>query len=103
VELQNLSHYILKDIEKLAPFGVENPKPIFLIKNCTIFDIQYFGKEKKHLKLVFSNAKIEAIIFFVRDEFLEKVEREKNVSIVGHLERNFFGANSIRIRIVDIV
>lgn len=103
VLLENTTHHILKDIEKLSPFGVDNPKPLFLIKNCVIQDILYFGKEKKHLKLLFTNSRLEAILFFVSEEFLRKVEKNKNVSIVGHLERAFFGASSLRIRIVDIL
>lgn len=101
--LEDLSFGILRDLEKLAPFGVANPKPLFLIKNCLIVDIQYFGKEKNHLKLLFANSRLEAINFFVSEELLKKVDKNKNISIVGNIERALFGSSPLRIRIESII
>ena len=106
IDVDNISLSVLRDIEKLAPFGVGNSKPIFIIRNAKISDIQFFGKEKNHLKLVLEKGKvgkIEAISFFTAEELVKKAELQKNISIVGHIERAFFGGNPVRIRIIDII
>lgn len=106
ISVEDVTNNVLTDIEKLAPYGVGNSKPIFIIRNSHISDIQYFGKEKNHLKLVLkkeNNRTIEAISFFASPELIKKSEKDKQVSIIGHIERAFFGGNPVRIRIVDII
>lgn len=106
ISLEDINQSVLKDIEKLAPYGVGNSKPLFIIKNSLVSDISYFGKEKNHLKLILKKEKgssIEAISFFATEDLVKKIEKDMNLSIVGHVERAFFGGNPVRIRIVDIV
>src|SRR5258708_23202762 len=33
-----------RDIEKLLPFGLENPKPVFLFENVRVEAVKKFGK-----------------------------------------------------------
>ncbi len=55
IGLEDVTEENLKAIEKLAPFGVANPKPKFLFKNIPIFSLKEFGKDKNHLELIFKN------------------------------------------------
>ncbi len=96
----------LSDIEKLAPYGVGNPKPLFEISGGRISEISFFGKEKNHLKLIIEKENgglVEAIQFFVTEDLLKKAEPQKNVSLIGHIERAAFGKFPVRVRIVDII
>jgi single-stranded-DNA-specific exonuclease len=43
-------------IEKMSPFGVGNPKPVFILKNEEIYSIKEFGKDKNHLEITFKNS-----------------------------------------------
>jgi single-stranded-DNA-specific exonuclease len=95
-------------INKLAPFGMGNPKPTFLFKNIKIFDIKEFGKEKNHLELSFKNSRsrqIKAISFFkTRESFEPKLEAGNTINLVATFEMNTFaGRNELRLRIVDII
>ena len=95
-------------IEKLAPFGIGNPKPTFLFKNLKIFAIKEFGKEKNHLELIFKNSKnnqIKAISFFkTRASFNFFLEEGNNINLVATFEKsNFAGREELRLRIVDIL
>lgn len=38
-------------IEKFAPFGLANSKPVFVLKNAVIKNYKLLGKEQEHLKL----------------------------------------------------
>jgi single-stranded-DNA-specific exonuclease len=101
-----ISDRILGDVEKLAPFGVGNPKPLFLIKESYILGIEFFGKEKNHLKVKVKkpDGKVfEAISFFASEELVQKINIETKQNIVGHIERALFGGSRVRVRIVDIV
>jgi single-stranded-DNA-specific exonuclease len=46
----NLKNY--QTIQKLQPFGIGNPEPLFYFENLTIVDKQLLGQDKSHLKLL---------------------------------------------------
>jgi single-stranded-DNA-specific exonuclease len=95
-------------IEKLAPYGVGNPKPKFLFNNIEILGIKEFGKEKNHLELSFKNSrggKINAIAFFkTRESFKNTLEEKQKIKLIATFEKNNFGGKSeLRLRIIDIL
>ncbi|MBU6430909.1 single-stranded-DNA-specific exonuclease RecJ, partial [Patescibacteria group bacterium] len=60
---------IYGSVEKLAPFGAGNPKPLFLFENLKIAGVKNFGKEKNHLEISFAKSdgkNISAIGFFMK-------------------------------------
>ncbi|MDO8572861.1 MAG: single-stranded-DNA-specific exonuclease RecJ [bacterium] len=94
-------------VEQLAPFGIGNPKPLFLFENIEIGGVKIFGKEKNHLELQFENnvgKKIPAIGFFISQEnFKTAVEEGKFINLFATLEKSMFrGRPELRLRIVDI-
>lgn len=94
-------------VEKLAPFGVENPKPVFVFKGVDVFEVRSFGKEKNHLELSFRNSrgqKVSAIGFFATDEsFTTKPAAGARVNLYATLEKSMFrGRPELRLRIVDV-
>ncbi len=96
-----------KEINMLAPFGMNNLKPIFLLKNIEIFDTKIFGKKNDHLKIDFKNKngqKISAIGFFTKVEnYSTKIEKGEKINLFASVEKsNFLGREEIRLRIVDI-
>lgn len=38
-------------VEKFAPFGLANPKPIFVLRTATLKNYKFLGREGEHLKL----------------------------------------------------
>lgn len=94
------------EMEKFAPFGMGNPKPIFRLKDALVLKIKLFGKEKNHLELEISqNGQIiKAIAFFKKPEDYEKNFKEGSmVDLIGIVEKSFFGGyEKTRIRIMDI-
>ncbi|HVU06555.1 MAG TPA: single-stranded-DNA-specific exonuclease RecJ [Candidatus Paceibacterota bacterium] len=108
ISLEEISWDLYKDIEKLAPFGVGNPKPMFLVKGAFIDAVKSFGKEGNHTELIFrdlAGRKISAIQFFSPTESLPKhVAAQKPVDIVAHIEKSTFkNYPELRLRIVDIL
>jgi len=94
-------------VEQLAPFGIGNPKPLFLFEGIEIKGVKAFGKEKNHLELQFENSvgkRIPAIGFFIsQDNFKTPVEEGNFINLFATLEKSMFsGRPELRLRIVDI-
>ncbi|MEN9621798.1 MAG: single-stranded-DNA-specific exonuclease, single-stranded-DNA-specific exonuclease [Candidatus Parcubacteria bacterium] len=108
IGLDEVSWNLYKDVEKLAPFGTGNPKPLFLIKGAYIDSIKAFGKEKNHTEIAFidkNNRKISAIQFFSAPDSLPVHATAKSkVDIVAHLEKSTFkNYPELRLRIVEVL
>ena len=96
--------FAYKELQKLAPFGVDNVKPLFLFHGVTVAKVRVFGKSGNHLELGFSRegSTCSGIAFFSGvDSFSKKVETNMIADIVGHIESDWRGQP--RIRIVDIL
>lgn len=108
ISIDDVTNENYKVIEKLAPFGIGNPKPTFLFKSLKIFAIKEFGKEKNHLELTFKNSRghqIKAISFFkTRESFSEPLKVGDSINLIATFEKNnFAGRDELRLRIVDLV
>jgi single-stranded-DNA-specific exonuclease len=96
-------------VERLAPFGEGNPKPLFLFEDVSIESVRWFGKEEQHLEIKVErfDKPLPAIAFFAhRESFSELAKRvgtNDKVSIVGTIEKSTFGRSpELRLRIVDL-
>lgn len=105
--LADLTSDLLQAQRQCAPFGLANPKPLYLIKNVIPTDVSLFGKTKEHTKLLFTDSPLvnEAIAFFrTPEQFSVVPTTEAPVSLLVHLEESFFmGRTQTRLRIVDVV
>lgn len=96
-----------QDIEKLAPFGVGNHKPIFLFENAKVRKMEQFGKEKQHLKLTFAKTDgvyVQAIKFYATiADFSTQLSEGNLITLLAHLEKSTFNNRTeLRLRVVDI-
>lgn len=108
LEVDDINWSTYSVIEKFAPFGVGNPKPLFLFNSILIEQVSHFGKEKNHLKLEFkkSNSKtISAIAFFKTNEsFKASLEKGERINLVATMEKSMFrNFPELRLRIVDVI
>ena len=71
------------DLTSLAPFGPGNPRPIFLIRDCSFEGLTLVGNRKQHLKgLVAQNGMTLPFIAFRMGRHLETFEVADDVSLV---------------------
>lgn len=107
LSLEDVNWNTYSQIEKFAPFGLGNPKPLFLLENIKIDAIKLFGKEKNHLELKFrknDGKDVTAIAFFQNgDKFSIPVKQGSSINMVATLEKSTFrNFPELRLRIVDI-
>lgn len=98
------------EIEKLAPFGMGNPRPVFLFSDVIVTKARTFGKNGsgEHLELVFNDKKgksAKAIAFFSGlDSFKTQIREGKIVSLLATFDLSrYAGKVELRLRIVDIM
>ena len=97
------------ELEKMEPFGLANPVPIFLFENVKIENIKKFGKNGsgEHLEITFSDSTrrgVVAISFFSTIEsFNTKLEVGLSVNLLASFDLSRFrGRPELRLRIVEI-
>jgi len=104
--VEDISWDMYNEISQLAPFGVGNAKPLFLLEDVLVKNIRVFGKTREHIGIDL-DAKgniIPAIGFFLAgDARIVDVSTGARVTLLAHLEKSVFrGRPELRLRIVDI-
>jgi len=86
---EEMNFALIKELEQLKPFGIENTKPTFLLKNIEPLFVGQVGKEGSHLKFSVRTAKDEVrVIAFRMGEHVDKMRKHRKIDVVCHLERN---------------
>jgi single-stranded-DNA-specific exonuclease len=98
-----------KEIEKISPFGLGNPKPVFLFENIKIEKLKKFGKNGsgEHLEITFADAnnnKTKAVSFFSSlDSFPVALEEGRSVNLLATFDLSRFGGKvELRLRVEEI-
>lgn len=105
LSIRDVDRLLWDAISPLAPFGIENPKPLFLFEGEEIGRVRQFGKKNEHTEIIFENGadEVKAISFFGAGIPRELKEGEK-ISFLANLEKSFFGGNpELRLRIVEVL
>jgi len=95
----------LKVVEKFEPFGMGNPKPVFLIKDLEVSEVKMFGNGSIHMRIDFKkdNGKVlSAIAFFMKNEGVFEIKKGDRIDLLASVERSTFkGYDELRLKIVD--
>jgi len=106
VSLEQMSSKFMRILKQMAPFGPENPAPIF--KTAGVYDTGYavaVGKDKSHLKGSFSDGRGLKIPFigFKQAEKQHLLTEKKKVDIVFSLSENVWqGRSSLQLQLLDV-
>lgn len=108
LSLDDVGPGLYEDVNKLAPFGVGNRKPVFLFKKVRPSAVRVFGKGKEHVELVFNKSggqKVSAIAFFgIAEDWTKGAVVGKEFDFVACVEKSMFmNRPEIRLRIVDVI
>jgi single-stranded-DNA-specific exonuclease len=107
--LSQISAPFFRDLSRLAPFGMGNPKPVFRVRKARITFARQFGKEMNHTEvtLVCSESGImyRAFQFFRTPmDFTIPPSPGTSADVLATVERDTFrGSDRLALRIADIV
>jgi single-stranded-DNA-specific exonuclease len=96
---------LYESLQKLSPFGMGNPEPVFLSKNVVAEDVRLIGAEGKHLKLGISDRKLgirlEGIAFGMGES--AKIHIGDNIDLVYTIDENEWnGEKKLQLKIRDV-
>ncbi|WP_338209447.1 single-stranded-DNA-specific exonuclease RecJ [Lactiplantibacillus paraxiangfangensis] len=95
----------LDDLKRLAPFGTDNPAPLFELKPTAIPQARAIGSDHQHLKLQLSDGKInvDAIGFSFGSALAPIQASPSDVAVVGELSANTWnGQTKPQVMIRDV-
>ena len=58
IRLDEVDLDAIEEMNRLSPYGMDNPKPKVLIKDASIANIRKIGSEQDHLKLALKQGEI---------------------------------------------
>jgi len=107
ISLREVSSALFSDISQLAPFGVGNPKPIFLVRRTRIAHTKAFGKEKNHIEVSLACSDTGAVargfdFFRGAGDFSFEPMQGTEASVLATVERDSF-RGGLALRLVDIL
>ena len=88
-EMDEVTLEAINEMGKLAPFGMNNPKPKVLIKDLSMANIRRIGSDKNHLKIVFEKdgQSLDSVGFGLGEKYNE-ISPISKISVVGELSIN---------------
>lgn len=116
IKIDDINMELLKNIQEFEPFGLGNPRPVFMMEQAEISEMRTVGKEGKHLKM-----RVGAIdtIGFDLGEWAGKLEdkktcpeprlessareRSRRVDLVFTIDEDTWdGRSKIQLKILDL-
>ncbi|MDD4290036.1 MAG: single-stranded-DNA-specific exonuclease RecJ [Patescibacteria group bacterium] len=104
INLANIDWNLCDYLEKFEPFGMENPEPKFLLKNCIVKEISTMGSDKSHLRITLEQDGIikRAVGFGFANKFSNLKIGDKIDLVVNIGINEWNGNRNIEIYISDI-
>ncbi len=103
IEIGDVSLQQIEEVNKLRPFGMGNPKPLFHLKHSPK-ELRLIGSRKNHLKVLFQEeaAKLDGIAFGMGDMY-PHISPHAELEVVGELGINEWnGKKNPQIMVKDL-
>lgn len=107
ITLREVSSPLYREISRLAPFGMGNPKPVFRLSRLRIREVRRFGKESNHVEVTLSCLESSAVarsfdFFRGPEDFTHTPKSGEEASILATIERDTF-RGGFALRLVDVL
>jgi single-stranded-DNA-specific exonuclease len=105
LELGEVSVDLCEKIEKFAPFGNSNERPVFVSRNLLIVDVITMGNDKQHIKFRIKSdtSPIKTALAFGKAGSMGHFEVGDKIDLVYYVDLNGFnGRKEAQLKIVDI-
>ena len=107
VSLDEIDEKFLAEILRCAPFGIDNPAPIFMTKNASFHEIKKVGETKNHLRFKFKKSNGRSLFgigFSMGNLMVPEFIRDGTCDIVFHVEPNDYnGIRTAQIMVLDCI
>lgn len=103
IEGTQIDEKLISEIHQMKPFGIKNPKPLFLIKNIKPIFIETVGRNKDHIKFeAETKEKTIKAIGFRLGKFTDDMRMHKSIDVACYVEINEWNnSKNLQLEIVD--
>ncbi|WP_338074616.1 single-stranded-DNA-specific exonuclease RecJ [Carnobacterium inhibens] len=104
LKIEEATVEVVEELHRLAPFGTDNTKPIFLFKNVESQEVRRIGGDQAHLKMKLAeeNAFLD-VIGFQFGPIADEIGLHSEVSVVGKLAINEWnGSRKTQLMLEDL-
>ncbi len=106
IPVDYLEYSLYKNLKRLEPYGMENQNPVLYTKSISIFDYVFMGKNKEHLKVVFSgkgDMPISGLYWNKAEWFKSNCSVTDKFDILYNIEiNNYKGKVTMQLKIIDM-
>ena len=100
----NIDIKTLEDIDHFRPFGIGNPKPLFILENVTIDSTKALGQEEKHLSITISENPSLKLLLWNASKKKTHLLPGNIISLIIEIDRNEWKWKiSIQLIVKDII
>ena len=78
-----------EQLELLAPFGKDNPRPLFELADMTLNDVRFMGTENQHVRFTARDRQgrgIQCVLFNRGADYGTMLYAKRSFDLIGHLE-----------------
>jgi len=103
IDFSRINKELISELKRMEPFGIENPKPVFLTKGCFIQESRQL-RNGKHVSLLLKNSNIiiKAVLFNADVKKRQIINTGNHIDILFNLEENNWnGKKEARLVIVS--
>ena len=89
LKAEDINMAFAEQLELLAPFGKDNPRPLFELADMTLNDVRFMGNENQHVKFTAYDRQgknIQCVLFNHAAEYGMLCYTKRPCSLIGHLE-----------------
>ncbi len=103
IPFPTISEPLFRQLKELEPFGIGNPKPLFVSEGVVVSDVRFMGKSREHAKLTLTsqNKSFDGLLFRIKSQ--EAVPKVGSLlDVVYSIDENSWnGRTSIQLLIRD--
>lgn len=101
IQLKDINPSFYHILEQMEPFGPDNTKPIFCVRNVNNVGCRIVKEDHLRFEVMQDNFSINGIGFQLAEKY-ERLERPAKMDIVFTLEENHFnGRTSLQMKVID--
>lgn len=106
IDFKDITRKLHADLRKFAPYGPENPKPVFMTDHVYDYGTsKVVGREQEHIKLELVDSKSSNVmngIAFGQSAAARYIKSKRSFDIAYTIEDNVFKRGAVQLQIEDI-
>lgn len=103
LDVEKINLQLVKALDALSPFGMDNPQPTFLVKDFQVVSARTMGKDSRHLKIRIKKGETSVdVVAFNKGNWALEIAQVKGLELAVQLSTNQWnGTTTVQLNLVD--